>query len=110
MNKRELVEDISDRTDISPAVVADVVDAMIDTVSRTVVRGDKVVLSGFGTFQRQARAARTARNIWTGQAVKVRARDVPYFRPGKPFFDAVARRRKPARPANRSGKAPGRAR
>jgi len=49
---------------------------------------------------RQARAQRTARNIWTGEAVTVRARDLPAFRPGKPFRDEVARRRR--KPAGKS--------
>ena len=105
MNKRDLVEEVDLRTDLPASTVAEVVDVLIDAVTRAVVQGDKVVLSGFGTFQRQARASRTARNIWTGEAVKVRARDIPTFKPGKPFFDAVTRRRRPASPSRgRSGR------
>ncbi|HEY1331269.1 MAG TPA: HU family DNA-binding protein [Actinomycetota bacterium] len=104
MNKKDLVEDISVQLDVPASTVAEVVDAVIDNVTDAVVKGDKVVLSGFGTFQRQPRAARTARNIWTGQSVKVRARDIPSFKPGKPFFEAVTRRRRPAAPkAKRRG-------
>jgi DNA-binding protein HU-beta len=95
VNKKDLVEEVAGQTDLPASTVAEVVDVMIDTVLDAVVKGDKVVLSGFGTFQRQPRAARTARNIWTGQSVKVRARDIPSFKPGKPFFDAVTRRRRP---------------
>jgi DNA-binding protein HU-beta len=96
VNKRELVEEVAIETDAPTSVVAEIVDSVIATITDSVIKGDKVVLSGFGTFQRQARAPRTARNIWTGQAVKVRARDVPSFRAGKPFKEAVGRRRRPA--------------
>ena len=94
MNKKELVDQIAERTDFPPSVVAEIVDAFITETTGAVVRGEKVTLSGFGTFFRQARAQRTARNIWTGEAVTVRARDIPAFRAGKPFHEAVSRRRR----------------
>jgi DNA-binding protein HU-beta len=103
MNKSELVEEIASKTGVSTGDVARVIDAFIDTVSRSVVRDEKVVLSGFGTFHRQSRARRTARNIWADRPLRVPARNVPVFRPGKPFRDAVARRRRPA--ATSSGRA-----
>jgi len=53
VNKSELVTNIATRTKLPASEVAEVVDAFIDTVKRTVVRGDKVVLSGFGTFHRR---------------------------------------------------------
>jgi DNA-binding protein HU-beta len=97
VNKREMVERIVERTDYPLTVVAEIVDSFIDETSAAVIAGDRVTLSGFGTFYRQARAQRTARNIWTGESVTVRARELPAFRPGKPFRDEVARRRrKPA--------------
>jgi DNA-binding protein HU-beta len=102
MNKSELVEDIAARTKVATGDVAVVVDAFMESVTRSVVRGEKVVLSGFGTFHRQSRARRTARNIWADRAIRVPARNVPAFRPGQPFRDAVARRRRTqatARPA-----------
>jgi DNA-binding protein HU-beta len=94
MNKSQLVETIAHRTRLPVQEVATVVDAFIDTVRRRVVTGEKVVLSGFGTFHRKARARRTARNIWADQPLTVKPTNVPAFRPGKPFKDAVARRRK----------------
>lgn len=99
MNKTELVAAIANRTKLPTGEVAQVVDAMIDTVKRSVVRGEKVVLSGFGTFHRKARAARTARDIWAERSMRVPARDVPAFRPGQPFKEAIGRRRRrPAAP------------
>jgi DNA-binding protein HU-beta len=94
VNKTELVERIAGRTKVESRDVALVLDAFIDVVTRSVVRGEKVVLSGFGTFHRQARARRTARNMWTDRPVRVPPRNVPAFRPGKPFKDAVVRRRR----------------
>jgi DNA-binding protein HU-beta len=94
MNKSQLVETIAERTKLPAQEVARVVDAFIDTVRRRVVQGEKVVLSGFGTFYRKARARRTARNIWADQPLTVKPTNVPAFRPGKPFKDAVARRRR----------------
>jgi DNA-binding protein HU-beta len=97
MNKSQLVETIAQRTRLPESEVARVIDAFIDTVRRRVIQGEKVVLSGFGTFHRKARARRTARNIWADQAMTVKPTNVPAFRPGKPFKDAVARRRGAAR-------------
>ena len=93
MNKSELVDVIAGRTLLPATEVAEVVDELIAVVARAVTRGDKVVLSGFGTFLRQPRARRVARNIWADQSVTVPARNVPVFRPGKPFREAVARSR-----------------
>ncbi len=98
MNKRELVADIAARTNQVPGDVAEVLDAMIASVSAAVARGDKVVLSGFGTFYRRTRAKRVARNIWAGEELPLPAKNVPDFRPGKPFREAVARRKPRARP------------
>ena len=106
MNKREMVERIVERTDYPLTVVAEIVDSFIDETAAAVIAGDRVTLSGFGTFYRQARAQRTARNIWTGEAVTVRARELPAFRPGKPFRDEVTRRRrKPAAKSKSSSRA-----
>jgi len=98
VNKSQLVEDVAARTKLPVGEVGRVVDALIETIRRSVSRGDKVVLSGFGTFFRQARARRTARNIWADRPVRVPAKNVPAFRPGKPFKEAVARRRRTTSP------------
>jgi nucleoid DNA-binding protein len=104
VNKSELVEEVAARTKVAASDVALVIDSFMETVTRSVVRGEKVVLSGFGTFHRQARARRTARNIWADRPVRVPPRNVPAFRPGKPFRDAVSRRRRTQTPL-RSAKA-----
>src|SRR5207237_4888360 len=93
MNKSQLVEEIARKTKLPTAEVAKVVEEFIAAVSRSVIRGEKVVLSGFGTFQRRARAKRVARDIWADEPLVVKATNVPSFKAGKPFRDAVARRR-----------------
>jgi DNA-binding protein HU-beta len=94
VNKSQLVDEIAARTKLPARDVAHVVDAMIAIVTRAVVRGEKVVLSGFGTFHRRTRARRVARDIWADRPLKVPATNVPAFRPGKPFREAVLRRRR----------------
>jgi DNA-binding protein HU-beta len=106
MNKRELVGRVAARTKQQEDDVAEVVDEVIRVISTSVARGEKVVLSGFGTFYRRSRARRVARNIWANEALPLPAANVPAFRPGKPFREAVMRRRRraaatPTRPRRR---------
>jgi DNA-binding protein HU-beta len=107
MNKSELVQEISSRTKLPSAEVAQVVDAFVRSVQQHVIRGDKVVLSGFGTFHRKSRARRTARNVWTDQPLTLPATNVPAFKPGKPFREAVARRRRTRSKVAAKAAAPG---
>ena len=106
MNKRELVGEVASRTGVAPGVVAEVVDAVISTVTRSVVSGDTVVLSGFGTFVRKARVRRVARDIRAGRPLTVPATHVPAFRPGQPFREAVARPGRRRTPSKTSGATP----
>ncbi len=103
VNKASLASEIARRTDLPPRTVAQVLDAALDAVREQVARGERVVLSGFGTFERTRRNPRTGRNPHTGEAVEIPARNVPAFRPGRQFKDAVAagRRRKAATPRRR---------
>jgi DNA-binding protein HU-beta len=94
MNKGTLVAEVARRTDLQPASVARVVDAFLDVVRERVVRGERVVLSGFGTFERVRRNPRTGRNPHTGDAVRIPARNMPAFRPGAAFRQSVAVRRR----------------
>ncbi len=84
MNKRDLIDAVSGRMgDKRTAVEA--VNAVLDTIQETVASGDKVSITGFGVFEKQVRAARTARNPATGAAVKVPKTSVPKFRAGADF-------------------------
>ena len=85
MNKAELVEEIASSTGESRRLVQNVLDTYIDVVQKQVKKGEKVSLPGFGTFERRARSARTARNPQTGDPIKVKASKVPAFKPGAGF-------------------------
>ena len=85
MNKAELIEEIASSTGESRRLVQNVLDTYIDVVQKQVKKGEKVSLPGFGTFERRARAARTARNPQTGDPIKVKASKVPAFKPGAGF-------------------------
>ena len=89
MNKGELVDAVARNTGESKATTAKVVDEALDVVVAAVVTGQKVQLTGFGTFEARDRKARTARNPQTGEEVRVAATRVPAFKAGKAFKDAV---------------------
>jgi DNA-binding protein HU-beta len=99
VNKESLVSEVAKRTGLAPSSVARVVDAVLVVVRDRVARGDRVTLSGFGTFERVRRNPRTGRNPHTREAVRIPARTIPSFRPGTAFREAVAvkRRRTPVR-------------
>lgn len=89
MNKQELVTILSDKTNVTKAAAERFLNSFIETVSDALVEGDKVQIIGFGTFETRERAARTARNPQTGEAMKVAAKRAPAFKAGKAFKDAV---------------------
>ncbi|GIU96384.1 MAG: DNA-binding protein [Actinomycetota bacterium] len=90
MNKGGLVVEVARRTGLSKADVARVVDAVIDTIRSAVVRGDRVTLADFGTFERKHRNRRIARNPRRPEVpIVVPERDLPSFTPGKEFREQV---------------------
>jgi DNA-binding protein HU-beta len=90
MNKGDLVDVVAKNTGESKRLVGDVLDELVNQVQRTVKRGEKVTLPGFGTFERRARSARTARNPQTGEPIKIKATKVPAFKPGASFKTYVS--------------------
>lgn len=90
MNKAELVESVANATGESKRVVAGVLDEVVATVQKQVKKGEKVTLPGFGTWERRARSARTARNPQTGEPIKIKATKVPAFKPGAGFKSLVS--------------------
>ncbi len=84
MNKRDLIDAVSDRMG-DKKTAAEAVNAVLATIAETVASGDKVSISGFGVFEKQVRPARTARNPATGESVKVPKTSVPKFRAGADF-------------------------
>lgn len=96
MNKAELIEAVATRLDMSKREVTDVVDSFIEETKKSVVRGEKVAISGFGVFEAQARKARLGRNPRTGETVKIKATKLPKFRPGAEFKAIVSGQKKMA--------------
>ncbi len=89
MNKGELVEAIASETDMSKSGAEVALNAFFSSVTGALKRGDKVTLSGFGTFSISNRAARMGRNPQTGEAIKVKASKVPKFKAGAGLKEAV---------------------
>jgi len=90
LNRKELVDAIQKHTLVARADVDRVLGSLIQHTQVAVKKGDRVSLVGFGTFERQDRKARTARNPRSGAPVKVKATKVPRFRAGQGFKDVVA--------------------
>ena len=68
---------------------AEVLNGLVETVQKTVAKGEKVTLVGFGTFEPRKRAARNGRNPQTGKEIKIPAKTVPVFSAGKKFKEVV---------------------
>jgi DNA-binding protein HU-beta len=88
-NKSDLIEAIAKSADISKAAAGRALDAAIESITKSLKKGEDVSLVGFGTFYVGKRAARTGRNPQTGAAIKIKAAKVPKFRAGKGLKDAV---------------------
>jgi DNA-binding protein HU-beta len=89
VNKAQLVEAIADKMG-GRQNAADAVDAVLDAIVRAVVSGDRVSVTGFGSFEKVDRPARYARNPQTGERVRVKKTSVPRFRAGQGFKDLVS--------------------
>ncbi|HSN60441.1 MAG TPA: HU family DNA-binding protein [Ferruginibacter sp.] len=83
MNKAELIAKIADDAGITKTQANATVDAFVDAVTKTLKKGDKVTLVGFGTFSVSKRAARNGRNPQTGAVIKIKAKKVAKFKAGK---------------------------
>lgn len=90
MNKMQLIEAVAKTLGVTVPRAAESVDAVLDAIVRAVVAGDKVAVTGFGTFDRADRAGRLARNPQTGEPVKVQAVKQPRFRAGRGFKDLTS--------------------
>jgi DNA-binding protein HU-beta len=89
MNRSELIDKIATDTDLSKAQVGAVLSAFEETVVSEVKGGGKIQMPGFLTFEKGHRAARTGKNPQTGEALEIKAADVPKVKVGKSFKDAV---------------------
>ena len=88
MNKNDLVGDVAKVVGTKKDAQA-AVDCILSTITKTLKKKGSVSLVGFGTFKVNKRKARTGRNPQTGEVVKIKAKNVPKFIPGKALKDAV---------------------
>jgi len=90
MNKTQLIEAVAKSTKIPKTQVGQVLDGLTATITKALKKKDeKVTLVGFGTFETSRRKARTGRNPRTGAEIKIPARRVVRFRPGKALRDTI---------------------
>lgn len=89
MNKAQLVESVAKDTNLTKTAVEETLNAALESIKRSVKKGEDVTLVGFGTFTRSKRRARTGRNPQTGKEIQIPAAVVPRFRPGKEFKDTL---------------------
>ncbi|NIR44729.1 MAG: HU family DNA-binding protein [Gemmatimonadetes bacterium] len=93
MNKTELIDKLADTTSLSKADAGRAVDALFDASSGIIAgvlkAGDKVQITGFGTFETRKRGARMGRNPRTGERIQIPASVSPAFRAGKGLKDGV---------------------
>jgi DNA-binding protein HU-beta len=93
MNKSELVQRLADTADMSKAEAQRAVDALFNTkdgvLMKALKKGERIQITGFGSFETRERKPRTGRNPRTGKEIKIGATRSPSFRPGKALKDAV---------------------
>lgn len=90
MNKSELVQRIALRAGVTAKLAESILTATTNSIMSTVASGDKVVLVGFGTFDKRDKSERIGRNPSTGETMTIAATSVPGFSAGKAFKDAVS--------------------
>ncbi|MDR5740156.1 HU family DNA-binding protein [Caballeronia sp. LZ016] len=89
MNKQELIDAVASESGTSKVAAEEIINAVLETISKAVAAGDAVQLIGFGSFGTAERAARTGRNPQTGEAIEIAAAKTAKFTAGKSFKDAV---------------------
>lgn len=89
MNKAQLIESVAKATQLTKVDAEAVLNTALDTIKKSVKKGEDVTLIGFGTFTKSKRKARLGRNPQTGKEIKIPAMTVPKFRPGREFKDAL---------------------
>jgi len=94
MNKAELIEAVATQVGLSKTKVGEVIDALTETVTKTICDGEPVRITGFGTFEPRPRKSKAGVNPQTKQRITVGSRVVPAFRPGSDLKEAVRKKLK----------------
>lgn len=89
MNKSELVYDVTNRLDVTRKEAEDVIDCFLELIAENLANGDKVVLSGFGTFEIRNRVSRSGVNPRTGERIDIPCQKTPAFKVGKILKDKL---------------------
>jgi DNA-binding protein HU-beta len=89
VNKQELIDAVAESADLPKASATRAIDAVLDSITDALKKGDSVSLVGFGSFNVKARPARVGRNPQTGAAINIAASNVPSFKAGKALKDSV---------------------
>lgn len=89
MTKRDLIEVVAKKANLTNKASRDAVGAFISSIRDSLKRGEKVVITGFGTFSIRTRAERVGRNPKTGEKITISARKAPGFTPGKTLKKVV---------------------
>ena len=95
MTKAELVEEVARDSHLTKKDAEVIVQTVLDSIILSLKEGTKVELRGFGSFRLRQRSGRTGRNPKTGEKVKVPAKRIPYFKPGKELKELINRPRAP---------------
>lgn len=90
MTKAELIERVAKDCKCSKALAENAINSVTNNVTKALKKGQKITLTGFGTFAVTRRKARKGRNPQTGAEINIKARRVPKFRPGKELRDSVS--------------------
>ncbi|CAM9104572.1 HU family DNA-binding protein [Mycoplasma marinum] len=90
MNKAELIEEISRKSNLTKADAERALNSLIETITSSVNEGVKVTVAGLGTFERVSRAARVGINPQTKEKIQIAAKNAPKFKPAKVFKELVA--------------------
>ena len=89
MNKSEVVYEVTNRLDVTRKEAEDVIDCFLDLIAENLANGDKVVLSGFGTFEIRNRVSRSGVNPRTGERIDIPCQKTPAFKVGKILKDKL---------------------
>ena len=91
MNKTELIAAVAEKTGLTKKDAERVINATVETITQSLVAGEKVQVSGFGNFEVKAREARVGRNPRTKETIEIPATKLPAFKAAKALKDAVAK-------------------
>jgi DNA-binding protein HU-beta len=89
MNKSELIEKMAKDADISKTAANTALDSLLTSITKSLKKNQKVTLVGFGTFSTSRRKARKGRNPQTGEVIKIKAKKIAKFKPGKKLETSI---------------------